>query len=109
MAGPEPPEETTLEGPDFRKLEAEAPDIWNLLLDIEGLDRLQAVMQGAATDGSVAYGVARHFLEYCAREHRVRLAELIIMKYGVPVTERSPFGQAGKPRAFGAESPPPAP
>lgn len=108
MAEPDPQEDPTLEGPDFRNLEAEAPDIWSLLLDIESLDRVLAVMKGAATEGSVAYGVARHFLEYCAQEHRVRLAELIITKYGVPVTERSPFGQAGKPRAFGAESPPPA-
>lgn len=102
-------EHPVLEGPDFRNLEAEAPEIWNMLLDIEAIDRVLAVMRGQATNGSVSYAVARQFVEYLAGEHRVRLAELIIKTYGVPLEQSSPFGNAGKPRAFGAESPvPPA-
>lgn len=100
-------EHPILEGPDFRNLEAEAPEIWNMLLDIEAIDRVLAVMRGQATSGSVSYAVARQFVEYLAGEHRVRLAELIVKTYGVPMAETSPFGNAGKPRAFGAESPGP--
>ena len=102
-------EHPVLEGPDFRNLEAEAPEVWNMLLDIEAIDRVLAVMRGQATSGSVSYAVARQFVEYLAGEHRVRLAELIIKTYGVPMTEKSPFDQAGKARAFGAESGPPPP
>lgn len=103
-----------LDGPDPREWPIRAVAAWHLVLDIEHLDRISAAMNGpiAQDHTGPAYDAARSFLALAGGQLRTQLGEEICRMYGVPVPEEgetlSPFGAAGKPRAFGADIQPPA-
>ena len=99
-----------LDGMDPRDWEDKAPELWGLLQDIEALDRVRGVMRGPVDPEQQAlHQEATSFLDQCARAQRLLLAAEILNMYGVQLGEeqRSPFGQAGKPRALGADPPKP--
>lgn len=100
-----------IDGPDFREWEIKSPEMWDLVLDLEAAARIRKVFNGpVAADGSPAYEEARQFLDHCERALRVTLATMIITSYGIRMRgePESPFEHAGKPRAFGVDSPGPS-
>lgn len=114
MSTEQPEEEVpqSFDGPDPRHWRG-SPDIWGVVEDIKVIDEVLPLLNmPGGYRMSPAHQEALRFLA----AHRVQSCELlaagILMSQGVPLPQEeaepdSPFSQAGKPRAFGAESPPP--
>jgi hypothetical protein len=108
---PEDEEEAqVLEGPDPRTWPGRE-DIWGPFTDLRVIDQVAAALKGEpAMDGmSDGYEEARRFLRVLRQEACEQLSLVILSTYGVMPgsgTGASPFSGAGKPRAFGADSPP---
>lgn len=113
MPQPEEDEETpVITGPDPRAWPA-MREIWGLVEDLRVLDEVQDLMKGRiAQDGmSEVYEEAGRFLRASGQEIREQLSLVLLSIYGITPREdagASPFSAAGKPRAFGADSSPPA-
>ncbi len=112
---PEPREDEgvqDLSGPDPRTWPAE-PDVWDRVQDIRAIDEVLAVLRGeqARETDDPAVLEARRFLAAAAAQQCEELARVLLGMYGVKAGETAgatPFETAGRPRAFGADSPPPA-
>ena len=101
-----------LDGPDPRTWPT-IDALWDRVLDIRAIDELMTVLSGASPreTSDPAYQEARRFLVTAAGQQCEELARVLLSMYGVRAGEAagaSPFDGAGKPRAFGADSPPPA-
>ena len=108
----QPGEPEVLDGPDPREWPIKSPEMWSLVLDIEALERIRRAMNGPVVPvAEQDHEEARQFLDHADRQLRATLGAMIIDTYQVPRSseprDTSPFGGAGKPRAFGAEHPPP--
>jgi hypothetical protein len=109
----QPPEEAgapEVEGPDFSDLPDSHAELWKVVLDIEHHERLTAALKGHAP-GEPAHSEALKFMQQQGAHLRVLLAVMLLDAYGIeaPDTEASPYGHAGKARAFGSDlKPPPA-
>lgn len=110
---PEAPGEVEVEGPDPRHWESAAPELWDLLTDLEHLGRALAVLSGpVGSEFVIPHAAAVRFIRESAQQLRGQLAAHILVAYGIKpedIETRSPFADAGKARAFGAEQPPETP
>jgi hypothetical protein len=111
-----PPEEQgedepqILEGPDPRAW-PEMPEIWGPVADLRAIDQVAEALAGKiAMDGmSGAYEEARRVLRAFRAEACEQLSLVLLSTYSVTPGEgagASPYSTAGRPRAFGADSPP---
>lgn len=105
-------EDQVLDGPDPRTWPA-TPAVWDLVLDVRAIDEVLAALKGevARDTDDPAYMEARSFLSAAVAQRCEELARVLLSMYGVKPGETagaSPFEGAGRPRAFGADSPPPA-
>lgn len=100
-------EEQILEGPDPRQWPADTA-IWNLVEDIEVLDKVIGLLSGPLAAGPITME-CRNMLAQSATQQREVLSGLLLALYGtkLPETAKSPYAHAGRPRAFGADPPPP--
>lgn len=101
-----------LDGPDPRTWPGNN-DLWGLVQDLEAIDHVTGLMEGRiAQDGmSESYEEARRFLRAAGAAQREQLSLMLLSMYGVKPSQdsgASPFAAAGKPRAFGADTSPPA-
>lgn len=99
-----------IEGPDPRTWPA-TDEIWGPVTDLRMIDEVAGLLNGKiAMDGmSAAYEEARRFLRALRAEGCEQLALALLATYSVQPADdagASPFSEAGKPRAFGADSPP---
>jgi hypothetical protein len=111
-----PPEEAPadepqiLEGPDPRSWPG-MDEIWGPVSDLRAIDAVYELLDGkVAMDGmSAAYEEARRLVRAFRAETCEQLALALLTTYNVQPGDdagASPFSRAGKPRAFGADSPP---
>ncbi len=108
----EEPEVQEINGPDPRTWPGNE-SLWGLVTDIEMIERVTVAVEGpVAQDGmSEAYQESRRFLRSAGAACREQLALMLLAMYGVKPAQdsgASPFAAAGKPRAFGADTSPPA-
>lgn len=107
---PEEDEPKVLEGPDPRAWPGRE-DVWGPVADLRVIDQVAGLLKGeVAMDGmSGAYDEARRFLRVLRAEACEQLSLAILSAYGVTPdgdAGASPYSSAGRPRAFGADSPP---
>lgn len=104
-------EERFLDGPDPRAWPGRR-EIWGLVEDLAAIDQVNGALKGDrhAMDGmSEAYEEALRLLAVFRANRCEQLSLTLLSVYGVEVPASagaSPFDGAGKPRAFGADSPP---
>lgn len=100
-----------LEGPDPRAWPG-TDEVWGLVGDLRVIDQVNGLLRGDrhAMDGmSTAYDEALRLLTAFRADRCEQLALALLSIYGVTPRDdagASPFSEAGKPRAFGADSPP---